>query len=1087
MKNIFKLLSVIAFAILTSCIEESGPDEKGMVNEGDGWLMLEFKSSEPVEVETRATHGIVEESQIYNFYLFIFDKDGNKMYGQYFDSNNYRGSLAEIQNGTEDLWYVQNMTDGGSQTNGYVKIKASSGSNLKVYMLTNLDSDMVKISSDLLSHDIKNETDLKNFSVYMNQTTVARNGYFPMTGMLSGVSISGGTLTSPDSILSLKRLDAKVRFIFKTGTREDERGQRVAKFEAKKWKVINVPRTAYLLDYESRGCSEETGHDHGAVETSVQPTEYSEYADLFFDTAYTNFEDFTSSTQSEFSFYMLENRQTPKQLPSDYQERSRQVKRMDAGYKGENQKVNVDYFVNGQPVSREMRIFENANDFSTYVMVTGEVSMELTGDEAGQTLGGEVEYLIHLGDWNSVIDASGIGDANDTYSNVGNYNTLRNTDYTYTVTVNSINNIRVEVESSRGSVYDVVENQPGASGFITIAKEEIALCDCHYVAKTLDFHLINFFEGGKIREDACIVDEMTWMVNTPFVEDGMPEKVGDIYITDGLDYEWVHFRLNKKDGTGNYYSDQRRKFTQRVFASSTTFNDANTNKEDDGTPGLAGYHNDGAMDVVALVKYMQEQVNLWLTNKEVCDFDNKDATDMSLPKISITVFVDEYYYHEHPLTKDSSDPNLWKLFVNQDDRKMHILCNSDISKDLESRATGSVITIQQKSIQSIFNTNPEYTALQTAWGLEIDDEEEHRNWTYGSATGKNTSNNNGLLNTCIEWTLANNASSTSLDSGEKSWSTFMNFEVNNDIPQLRDGYQSLRYSCMTRNRDNNGNGIIDRDEIRWYTGSVSQLMGLYIGEPIISPDAKLYNRTPEEEENESTWYQRVGSSTRYDGSNVYTIWSEEGIATGSSGWSKDSDKPRTVRCLRNLGHIDGNNQETYAIDKLPQDYISMEEDPSEDGSFIFTCTHLNENSLRYYSSKELPLADHRSVENRLYKRFKTAPTTKTYESAVNFVTFNTNIDEAISSNKTNPYCPEGYRTPNQREMAVMKFYNESLITDGYMTRTSWFFGPLGSKPLNTSWTEGVAKNGFTIYQNNVSLQYNQTGNTTRCVRDIRVD
>ena len=56
-----------------------------------------------------------------------------------------------------------------------------------------------------------------------------------------------------------------------------------------------------------------------------------------------------------------------------------------------------------------------------------------------------------------------------------------------------------------------------------------------------------------------------------------------------------------------------------------------------------------------------------------------------------------------------------------------------------------------------------------------------------------------------------------------------------------------------------------------------------------------------------------------------------------------------------------------------------------------------------------------------------------------------------------------------------------------MTRTSWYFGPLGSKPLNTSWTEGVAKNGFTIYQNNVSLQYNQTGNTTRCVRDIRVD
>lgn len=1057
-------------------------------NDGEGWIIFNFGAESPVEVLTRATHDDVVESQIYNFYLLIFDSEGNKLYGQYFDADNHKNSAAAVEGATSDCWYVSNMTSSGGQTTGKVKIKASSGSNLRVYMLVNLDADMVKISSDLLSHTIKNETDLKTFNVYMNQTTVARNGYFPMNGSLSNVTIQGGTMSSPDGTLMLKRLDAKVRFIFKQGERVDEKGQKITKFEAKQWKVVNVPRTAYLLDYASRGKSDDRGHDHGNVPVATDPMNYSAYAANFFDTEFVNFEEFPSTGQSEFSFYMLENRQVPKKTPATYQDRSRQVKRIDSGFEGENTYCEVSYSVDGVPITREMRIFENANDFSTYVLVTGHVEMELKNDDAGQTLGGEVQYLIHLGDWSSVINPSGPGDTNDTYSNIDDYNTLRNTNYTYTVTVNSVNNIRVEVESSGGSANDVIENQPGASGSVTVAKEEIALCDCHYVAKTLDFHLINFFEGGKIREDACIVDKMTWMVSTPFGE-GMPIKVGDIDITDGLDYEWVHFRLNKKDGSGNYYSEQRRKFTPRVFASSTVWNSESVNKEDDGTNGMAGYHNDGCMDVVALVKYMQQQVKLWLTNKDVCDFDNKNATDMTLPKISITVFVDEYYYHEHPLTKDASDPHLWKKFVNHEDRKMHILCSSESSKDLESKATGSVITIQQKSIQSIFNTNPEYTALQTAWGLEIYDEEEHRNWIYGTSTGKNTSSNNGLLNTCIEWTLAQNASSTTLDNGEKSWGTFMNFEVNNDIPQLKGNYQNLRYSCMTRNRDNNGNGKIDRDEVRWYTGSVSQLMGLFIGEPIVSPDAKLYNRTPEQIQDKDKWYQRVGSSTRYGGSgtNVYTIWSEEGISTGSSGWSKDSDKPRTVRCLRNLGQIDGNNTETYSINKVSQDYIDMEEDPSEAGSFIFTCTHLNESSLRYYSSKELPLADHRSVENRLYKKFKTAPTTKTYESAVRFQAFNENIDEAIRSNTPNPYCPDGYRTPNQREMSVMKFYNEGLIDNGYMTRTSWYFGPLGSNPINTSWTENVEKYGFSIYQDNISLQYNQTGNTTRCVRDIRVD
>lgn len=44
----------------------------------------------------------------------------------------------------------------------------------------------------------------------------------------------------------------------------------------------------------------------------------------------------------------------------------------------------------------------------------------------------------------------------------------------------------------------------------------------------------------------------------------------------------------------------------------------------------------------------------------------------------------------------------------------------------------------------------------------------------------------------------------------------MDVEVENEVPELSEDYRFLRYSCMTRNRDNNGNGVIDQDEVRWY-------------------------------------------------------------------------------------------------------------------------------------------------------------------------------------------------------------------------------------------------------------------------------
>lgn len=1103
MRKIFDIFILVLVLVLPSCMEEMAPVE--VTGEEEGWLTINFSAKDNLEVITKSTQSEVTESQVRNFYLFIFEKGGDKYkkYGQFFDKNNQKTTESGFNSAVEDCWYIKNATTSDLTTTGKVKVKLSGGTgSYNVYILANVDSDMVKISSDLLSNNINKEKDLLDFNVYLNQAIVYRNTYFPMSGSLKDVNVGDNTLTST---MSLERLDAKIKFVFRAGTREDDRGQRIKSFEPLKWKVVNVPRTAYVVGGDDK--------DHCSFDpTKSSLSDYSDYAKYFFDSGFVNFEKSNTDGSSEFAFYMLENRQVPKKAPTNYQDRSRPAKEDN----GRNKECEVTYVLDGETITRDMKVFEYANDFSTYVVVTGKVDMELKDDSAGQVLAGDVQYIIHLGDWTANINASGPEDGKDTYTNYDNFKTERNTSYTYTVTVNSVNNIRVEIDSSKGgNPGDVDEGQPGASGFLTIAKEEIALCDAHYTSKTLDFHLCNFFEGGIIDAEHCIVDKMTWRVETPFNPDGgSPVNVGGIDVTEGLDYKWVTFRLNKPDASGNYLKT-RRKFTTRVYAASNSERTAEQNKEDDNTPGLAGYHNDGCMDVAALVDYMRTQVKLWLTNHEASDFDNKDATEAEIrdpnhensPKISLTVFVDEYYYTEHPLTHSKENQYLWKQFVNADDRKMQILCNSDASMDGESRSTGSVVTIQQKSIKCIFNTDESVTDLKTAWGLESTDEYEDRLWTYTNPTTSATHNYNGRLNSCYEWDLISNPWTWK----DQSWSTYMTYEVDNDTPQLGGSYQGLRWSCMARNRDNDGDGKIDKNEIRWYTASTKQLLGLYVGADVVPLDARLYNRDANEQYSDDvvevvnkdfslkSWHQRVSSST-----NAEVIYAEEGFAIGDKG-----SHGRSIRCVRNLGHMDASGSEDYDLTTSPQDYIQFEADPNDPGSYIFTNVFINDESLRYYSSGELPVRDDRSIENRLSKKFKTAPTLK--EGPANlFWDFNVLIDEAMANNNPHPYCPDGYRVPNLRELTVMRNYmginsstykdanNISCIQVRYMSRTKWFFGVQGdgvllSTTLNKNQDknqDGYARCGFSIADwapLNMTLGATLKATTTRCVKDIRVD
>ncbi|MGN0188456.1 MAG: hypothetical protein ACI395_02955 [Candidatus Cryptobacteroides sp.] len=1066
------LIFIVLFSLCGCVREELTP--AGHPGEGEGWLFLQFGCKDAVEVSTKATLGYESENQILNMYVFIFDGSGDKVYGNWLQSEDRLTSEAAVKASELDKsWYVTNSTAEGTPSRGCLKVKSPKGSGLKVYLITNLNADMVKISSDLLASEVNSETDLLNFRLQLNQYTVGRNAYFPMSGSQSGISVAGDdTDMNGQYELKLKRLDAKVNFKFVTGTRPDKNGQVAKSFQALQWKVVNVPVTSNVI--------EQADDSYMAGTALSSEAEYAQAAQYFFDTDWVNYESAETSSDMSFSFYMMENRQTPKNTDfASYNDRSREVKTLS----GLNSKVHVEYVdKRGKDVSKDIKQFVNANDFSTYILVEGRVEMDLHDDDQGKVLGADVTYLIHLGNWNSTIhNGEGEHYTDDEYGSISNFSTERNHSYNYTVTINSVDNIRVEVDSG------VTENQPGGTGLVTIAKEEIALCDAHYVSKTMTFHACNFVETGLDGSMTNVSGSLTWKVKTPFCN-GSPRIENGIDIPDGLDYQWVHFRLNKKSSTGEYYSDQRRKYSTRAFAYSEVYRDETVNKEDDGTSGLAGYHNDGVMDIIDLVRYIKDQTKLYVeynnsggTGTYTGDFDNglvNGVADPEGPKICVTAFVDEYYYTEHPISGIKSK-TLWKDFVNKADRTMHILCDSNVSTDLESSSTGSVITIQQHSIQSFFNDDKDETGLETAWGLEHTDEFPDM-WAWGDNTSAgNTDLFNGMLNTCRLWGLCG-SSSTEFNTG--NWGDYMDIEVNNDTPQLLsdDIHNKLRYSCMTRNRDNNGNGVIDRDEIRWYTASIRQLIGIYVGEGVISPTSRLYNRSPEWRNSSQTkeWMQHVVSST-FSGSGETLVWAEEGISTGPYGGNQEgANTDMSVRCVRNLGM-----EPDHSLSDLPQDYV-VKELNDENGATVYNMKYVNKASLRDYSSIELPVHLENSRENYLYGKFEAATKFVTNTSR-SFNDFNNAVSEAISSGGTNPYCPDGYRIPNQREMAIMaynKMYDGSEFNSGQgdmMSRTAFSFGVLGSGKV-------ADKYGF-CYTSQITLDKSATASTTRCVRDIRVD
>lgn len=997
----------LLIGILTACADDELGKFEG-VSDKEVWATLSFghQSFEKIDISTRATMSEEAESRVENLYVYIFDKNGKRLYSHYYDNNNRRETLPpDVGN----YWTVKNRTTvNQNNTQGEIRIKAPVMTGGSIYVIANLNADQLNISADQLN-TIDTLEELQQLTITLNQEITSRTGYFLMTGSESGINVSStGKITknNGDVKISLLRLDAKITVNVKIG-QSGIANQEMKNFVPESWQVMRLPKGTRLLD------ADDDADNLG-----------------YFNSPVVHFESDINGVKS-FSFYQLENMEDVTGATLTYNDRDLRNKNVNGSYNTAN------------------GLWKYASEDATYMIIKGKVQMKVNTNVVTdmQYLEADVVYYIHLGNFGNSKQG---GSYND-------FTVRRNTHYTYNITIKGVNSIEVEVT-------DNVENQSGATGHVYKSKEEVYTFDAHYGQKVF-----------RIDASAVVPEKVTWYVKTPFGREGTPDMESGTQIPD-LDYKWVKFLLNKKEYNGVYSSN---------------------NRWYPGDNGEALEEGEELMDVVRFTQFIKEEkIKLdaaYGDTKPTASAFKKDNNGVYC--IYVTAFVDEYYYEADPLNSNNKPQDLWKLFVNQPNRIMHILSDTKKSNDGASSLTSSILTIRQRSIQTPYNLTK--ANLTSAFGCETVDETREDNLTFYEDDSKyttkdfgNKSTKNGLYNTACLWNLFN-GSTVKIGSNRERWDTYLDYEIPNKATGMNhfmlSGQKCMRYAPMSRNRDNNGNGYIDPEEVRWYIAPLEQLYALYAGDLGLESEAQLYPTSLSTLENKKVndrwqWRNHIvcSNQTTITVNSQYKnkvwpemLWAEEGVSISGYGKDKDWSKyaPYSIRCIRNLGMDDASVSTIANVEKnIPTPMISVSS--SSDGKvYKFDLSNMNERSARYYTSQELVPGNENNETSRTYYGFETY-----HEFTTSFkFTFNYSNLKIELENGKSP-SPEGYRVPNVREAALMSLYcpsdwwgNNKILSCSYYTH-----GEYGTGYDNDTYTWVFMNKYITI---------SETPNCLRCVKD----
>ena len=1005
------ILAVLSF----SCTKTPLTEIRGNVEEGlPTQVTMSFRSAEN-RIETRAAQDASYENRVNNLYVFIFNAAGEVHYRKFFSSENIT------------------FTNGYSE--GSVMIETTSLNDAQVICIANLTTTGVQSSYNVTKAEMDAITSLDALQQYvmkLQEKTVERSTQFMMTGYAYDNTTPGNTtpgnthitipgkesgISSLSCTLEPERTDAKIEFIVKTEIPDDKIGKwSNFDFRPESWRVVNVPAQSMLL-------AKTTGDADG------DQCEYFATDPMPFETV--SRDDNYLYTSGGFVFYMPENRKSPtRAIPADAATDAAGLYAL----REEHDHVNGGGSFTDKPGQKfENGAFTYAPANSTYVEMSGTLSYQ---DSKNYTVNANVTFTVHLGYAN--------GDPND-------YETRRNTHYTYTVTLRGVDNIVTEVTS------DLVEDEPraGYDGDVIFSQEGLHELDAHY-------------DRALITIDRSKVPDMKWGIQTPFgkaIYDGdfsndqTPESL-DIY-----DYKWIKFAVNDDYGVDashyvKYPGDQNYKGTDGGEASPYY--------------SALGKSEARMLDVHQLLQRLKE----------------KYAAGQTSGTVAITAFIDEYVYVKHP-ESGADYLDQWRTYVEAEDRLLYFINgeSSKYSPDGASSVIEAIQTFKQKSIRTVYNTKKSESELPTIWGLES--RMEGTRWAPGDVS-QGSSRSNGRLNT-IKCILGANYS----DNKSIKWTDVLN---TSDRYDLNARHQDAVHAVLLRNRDLNGDDIVQANEIRWYLAAIDQLVDLYIGEYALDDAAHLYPQNAADREGQTYWHY---TSSSYDGSNPWVLWAEECVALGS--YSASSGKmggKYAYRCIRNLG-INLENPKTE-----PTPLIPLVTQTESDGTYIIDATNLSEKSRRLsFQAGSLPTHDDESPYNRPYARFRVAPSDADYNVELNTPILDTYWDWGAAERKTyftnesnwSQYktvtLPYGYRLPNLRELLIMQ---TRLPDDAWTLYSTRYLGrTYESKAMYMSYTsfsragtlELEHKNGgFRFNAQDKSIGATESGNDggyARGVKDVQ--
>jgi hypothetical protein len=768
--------------------------------------------------------------------------------------------------------------------------------------------------------------DANDVNVYAN--TLTMSGWYADSQPAVGDDIQPVTIQEGDNnftgAIYLTRIISYNKFIIKPGEN--------ISLTLNTWKVCNIPAGCYLLEH--------TGSDNAGDNLSEGNTFFNESNKSRLFTAIKD--ENGTTTGHYFEFYQLENKHYVSGL-NDYNQRMNSAP-ANASYVVVN--ATIDYYY----------VPKKDEDGNVTNATTAEAVSKDTEGAIHRTA--NVDYTIYLGYCEDKDD-----DNNSIYK-AQDFNCRRNTKYTYKATVKGVNNVVIEAKKQDG------DPEPGTDGWVSDAISDFEILDSHYC----EFNI-------------CLTDDernsLSYTISAPY---------------GGVTYYY------KRDKDGNV-KDNCIDESLHTWIKFYPTKDKNTLAKYNGGKGLNTLEESGTKD---------SESKLW-TLDNMCSPSVKASpyTPDEDGKLWYTVFVDEYAYHfgEKVVGTDEYDPSIeyydetsWPNYVNQNDRMAELIMNVDVSDDKLSSYSYCKYAFSQKSIQTYYKGGVNFNGKETAIGVEHEEETYCMNmgWYfyqddryggerphagspyYDYANGRYNLFYNLEARQITEWSkLIQETTPDHVMAGsyegcshpDADYPVYMPGDKcgkdGSNSPTPDDPYAYYGNTiCMNRNRDLNGNGIIDPNEVRWFLPTSSVYIQIGVAQSELPDPIMDFTEYDKNDFKAGYLIKKVYGVLNYHyiTSDYQYYWAEQSVTTGDnvfSGWNAHDAWANTARCVRNLG--------TIPSVKPTKDEAEVGYAFTHDANTrTFTQSDFTEEALRGYSLGPIAPHDISSPSSRPYKKFEYA-------------------------------------------------------------------------------------------------------------------